>query len=111
MLLLNSRYETGIKKIQQFKIDFDKNPLYALDWSRSVFYAAAENDLIETVKLSLKSGERTPEEVGEKLKQELLQRCQSCGNKSTSQTSNLVEEYKIEALAKIIEILTSPMYE
>ena len=108
--ILKNRIVTAKKTLEQFKERLDKHPVYAFEWARDAFYAAVEIDLLEEIIPILEEGKRTPEQIAESLQKDLMNKARSCGNRSTSQTSNLVDDYRIEVLAQTIEYLTSCMY-
>jgi hypothetical protein len=102
-------FEENAKK---FTEELVKHPSYTLTWSNQLFFLAAKHDLCKRWKefdiYSPDINEST-EEIWEGIKQEFARefKCaaRNCHNRSTSPTSNLIDDCKITALAELNEFI------
>ena len=99
---LNDRLEDCNAVIQKFKENLDKDPLYALSWSKDTFKAAAMLDLLQWVIPVFEKHEA--QVVADELTRRLIQRA-TCPAQSTSPTSNLVDDYKTAVIAEVLDMM------
>lgn len=90
-MLVDHTIKCAEETITKFKEQFEKNPVYALEWSLSVFQAAADLDVATRVRYRLEAG-ATKAEVQKELVDSSRYMIRLEG--STSPTANLMEQAK-----------------
>lgn len=80
----------------------DEAPLYAMSWSKGFFEEAARYNVAKSVVNDFNYGP-TFKDVIEELQRRVIMSARYCANQSTSQTSNLAQQYELQAMAEFIE--------
>lgn len=88
------------ENLKKFTADLASDPCYAFSWSLSKFEAAAENEVAHTIRHAYKNGS-TAEETQDELTKEAL-RLAAHPARSTSPTSNLMEQCRAAALSQVL---------
>lgn len=124
VVTLAAKLDSARGMIDKFKADFEVNPAYALEYAHSTFEAAARGSVFgwafkaltdehgapqlyrpaESPALTGKPQRSTLERVRERAHDELVKRAAS-PHRSTSQTSNLLEQEVLAAWADLLELL------
>jgi len=100
--------ERGLKAAQTNIMEFaeklakSKNPGYEMGWSLSTFQAAA-NQIVFTEALCLFNAGVTIGNIVSRFTKEVVDRSRSVANRSTSQTSNLMDDATLSAYSAFID--------
>ena len=103
---INSEIKSAKEKIEKFKAELsERSPAYAFSWADGVIRAAATLDVWTQVKLNIDEGAsiRLLRDIAE---QNVLHAARY-PQKSTSDCSNLIEQYKLSAWAEVASFLSS----
>jgi|GEM_PF-5783490 len=92
--------EYSQKKIDEFTARFKEHQVYAMTWSDSLFEAVTRKSAVEEIQEALSNG-ATLDDVEKHLTKEVLQRARF-PQRSTSVSSNLVEQYLNSARAELL---------
>lgn len=99
------------ERLEKFQQDFAKNPTYALEWSQQTFKDAAAQRVFNKVLALLENDEVDGVDgVVIELKSDIIFMASHITNKSTSATSNLLDEAKLEATVEALKILSARSY-
>ena len=100
--------EQAQAQIDKFKVEFDKDPAYALSWGLTAFQSAARLKVAKMFVEAFTVGESGVEYNVEQAKGYLMDRVMSKARypaQSTSPTSNLMEQYEAAAYAEALDEL------
>lgn len=98
--------ENYARELAKFQENLAKHPTYALSWSGSLFAAAAAHEVAKEVRGWFEAGADMADVTDEALKQ-AMRGARNLGNsRSTSTTSNLVDDCKANAWARAYERLS-----
>lgn len=102
---INSEIKSAKEKIEKFKAELsERSPAYAFSWADSAMRAAAALDVWFQLKNNIGEGSniRLIRDIAE---QNVLQAARY-PQKSTSDCSNLIEQYKLSAWAEVASFLS-----
>jgi len=102
---LDISIEEGKEQEEKFKKDFESNPLYATEWLDSRIDAIAKKQECQQLKSYLNSGKINIDNLEKVLREDFISSARS-RSKSTSSTTNLVENAKRVAKAELYEYIS-----
>ena len=99
--------------LEEFKEKLDQDPTYAMQWADKVFTYAAQHkvaaDLLHGLKANTVGEAEFLKRAQEYLTREVLQAAR-CPGRSTSPSSNHMDEELAAAKARLLELMTSPAF-
>jgi hypothetical protein len=96
--------ENELAIIERLKRELDKDPAYALSWGTDAFAAAAKLRVLRQLIAVLADDTATVEDIRAELTARVLRKSQYLAH-SSSQTSNLIEQYELVANAELLNDL------
>ena len=91
-------------RLDEFKVEFDKDPAYALSWGNDTFANAAKLRVLKQIIAACDNGTATVDNIRSTLMDRVLHKSKYPAQ-STSPTSNLIEQYELAACAEILSDL------
>ena len=105
------------KSLEKWNESFASNPGYALEWVSTAMLAAARVEVATRYLTLIEGGRRNDAEdttivriVGEQLSRDIFNRAINIGGKSSSEGANMMQDARLEVVAKLAQWFTEQLH-